>query len=156
CPLALAGALAGVGDALLALEDAIAAELLEVVSGRIPEEVTFPHPLVRAAVYDDLAPSRRRELHLQCARLTSATASLPHRVAASAGADDVLAAELAAVADEQAARGSMTSAAEQLLWASRIAASPELRERTLLHAAHYLILAGELPRALAMRDAVLS
>src|SRR5262249_10304549 len=124
CPLALAGALAGVGDALLALEDAIAAELLEVVSGRIPEEVTFPHPLVRAAVYDDLAPSRRRELHLQCARLTSATASLPHRVAASAGADDVLAAELAAVADEQAARGSMTSAAEQLLWASRIAASP--------------------------------
>jgi DNA-binding CsgD family transcriptional regulator len=156
CPLALAGELAGVSDPLVALERAIGAGLLELVSARIPEEVTFPHPLVRAAVYEDLAPSRRRELHLECAKLTSATASLPHRVAASAGADDALAAELAAVADEQAARGSLTAAAEQLLWASRIAANTELRERTLLHAAHYLILAGELPRALAMRDAVLS
>src|SRR5262249_12880129 len=100
--------------------------------------------------------SRRRELHLQCAKLTSASASLPHRVAASAGADDALASELAAVAEEQATRGTLTAAAEQLLWASRIAASPQLRERTLLRAAHYFVLAGEVPRALALRNAVLS
>jgi DNA-binding NarL/FixJ family response regulator len=156
CPLALAGALAGVSDPLVALEDAMAAGLLEHVPARIPEEVAFPHPLVRAAVYDDLSPSRRRDLHLECAKLTPASDSLPHRVAASAGEDDALAGELAAAGEEQAGNGDPASAAEQLLWASRIAASSDLRERTLLHATECLVLAGELPRALALRDAVLA
>ena len=156
CPLALAGSLAGVSDPLAAVEDAISAGLLELMPARIPEEVAFPHPLVRAAVYDDLSPSRRRQLHLQCAKLTSGTASLPHRVAATAGADDALAAELAAVGEEQATRGSVTAAAEQLLWAWRIAGSSELRERTLLRGAHYLMLAGDFPRALTLREAILS
>jgi DNA-binding CsgD family transcriptional regulator len=126
------------------------------VPARIPEQVTFPHPLVRAAVYDDLSPARRRELHLECAKLTSGSASLPHRVAASAGADDALAAELATVGENRAAQGVLTAAAEQLQWASRIAATSEMRDATLLRAVECLVLAGELPRALGLRDAVLS
>jgi DNA-binding CsgD family transcriptional regulator len=43
-----------------------------------------------------------------------------------------------------------------LLWASRVSAGSDLRERTLLRAAEYLVLAGELPRAHALRDAVLA
>jgi DNA-binding CsgD family transcriptional regulator/tetratricopeptide (TPR) repeat protein len=156
CPLTLAGLLSGVSEPLAALEDAIAADLLALVPARIPEEVTFPHPLVRAAVYDDLSPSRRRRLHLACAELTSGSASLPHRVAASPGSDDALAAELAASGEDQAARGNLTAAAEHLLSGSRIAASRKGREGALLRAVECLVLAGELPRALGLRDAVLS
>jgi DNA-binding CsgD family transcriptional regulator len=156
CPLALTGELAGVSDPLVALEEAMAAGLLDLAPARIPEEVVFPHPLVRAAVYDDLSPSRRRQLHLECARLTPPTDSLPHRVAASAGEDDALAGELAVAGEQQAENGVLAAAAEQLLWASRIAASSELSERTLLRATECLILAGELAPAFALRDAVLA
>jgi DNA-binding CsgD family transcriptional regulator len=156
CPLTLAGALAGVGDPLTAVEDAIAADLLALVPTRFPEEVTFPHPLVRAAVYDDLSPSVRRRLHLACAELTSGSASLPHRVAASAGSDDALAAELSASADDQEAHGNLTAAAERLLSASRIAASSEAREDALLRGVEHLLHAGEFPRAVGLLDAVLS
>jgi len=93
---------------------------------------------------------------LACAALTSDSASLPHRVAASPGADDALAAELAATAEDHAAAGNLTAAAEQLLWAWELAASPEVREAALLRAVECLVLAGELPRALGLRDAVLS
>jgi DNA-binding CsgD family transcriptional regulator len=156
CPLTLAGSLAGVSDPVEALEEAMAAGLLALVPARIPEEVTFPHPLVRAAVYDDLSPSRRRGLHTACAALTSGSASLPHRVAASPGADDALAAELAAAGEDQVAGGALAAGAEQLLWAWRIAASREVREAALLRAVQYLVMAGEVPRALGLWDAVLS
>ncbi len=156
CPLTIAGLLAGVSDPLVALEDAIAADLLALVPARFPEEVTFPHPLVRAAVYDDLSPSRRRILHQACAELTSGSESLPHRVAASPGSDDALAAELAASADDDFARGNLTAAADRLLSASRIAASRQVREDSLLRAVEFLVHAGELPRAAGLFDAVLS
>ena len=64
CAPSLAGEVAGVDDPLDALDGALAAELLTVVPGRVPTEITFVHPLVRAAVYDDLSLVRRRELHL--------------------------------------------------------------------------------------------
>ncbi|MFL5861189.1 MAG: AAA family ATPase [Solirubrobacteraceae bacterium] len=156
CPLRLAGSAADLTDPLAALEEAIAANLLALVPARIPEEVTFPHPLVRAAVYDDLSPTRRRSLHTACAALTPGSASMPHRVAASPGADDALAAELVAAGEDQAARGALAAGAEQLLWASRIAASRQVQEAALLRAVDCLVLAGELPRALALHDAVLS
>ena len=81
CPLELAGSIAGVNDPLAALDDALAADLLKLLSARLPEEVSFPHPLVRAAVYDDLSPSRRRRLHLACAALTPLSARCPHAAA---------------------------------------------------------------------------
>jgi hypothetical protein len=57
-----AGSLGGGRHPSAALEDAIAAGVLARVPARIPEEVIFPRPLVRAGVDDDLSPSRRREL----------------------------------------------------------------------------------------------
>ena len=50
-----------------ALEEALAADLLVLTPGQLPEEIAFAHPLIRAAVYDDLSPTRRRALHLACA-----------------------------------------------------------------------------------------
>jgi DNA-binding CsgD family transcriptional regulator/tetratricopeptide (TPR) repeat protein len=156
CPLTLAGKLAGLSDPLPALEEALAAELLALVPARIPTEVTFAHPLVRAAIYDDLSPTKRRELNLTCAELTSGWASLPHRVAASPGSDDALAAELVLAGEERAAEGNLAAAADSLLWASRVAASDDAREAALLRAVECLQLAGEVPRAQALRDSVLA
>ncbi len=154
--LALVASVAGLTDVSAALEQALAADLLTVVAGRIPDEVAFTHPLVRAAVYDDLSPMRRRALHLEWASLGSGAASLAHRVAASHGADDVLARELVATAESQIAAGGLAAGAEQLLWASRLAGTTALQEEALLRAAECLMLAGDVPGAQGLREAVLS
>lgn len=156
CSLTLAGSVAGLSDPLAALEEALAADLLALVPTRIPEEVSFPHPLVRAAVYDDLSPRRRHRLHLACARLTSGPVSLVHRVAASEGADDALASELAAAGEAEVAAGGLTVGIEHLLGASRVADSRQLREAALLRAVECLSVAGDVPRAHGLRDAVIS
>ena len=74
-------AVAGLDDPLPALEEALAAELLGLVPARLPEEIAFPHPLVRAAIYDDLSPTRRRALasRLRGARLGIGVAGAPRR-----------------------------------------------------------------------------
>ena len=154
CRLTLAASVAGVADPSAALAQARAADLLTLVPGRLPEEITFTHPLVAAAVYDDLSPTRRRELHLACAGLDSGAGALAHRVAASSGADDTLAAELIAAARHEVAAGLLTAGAEQLLRASRVAASRRVGDAALLHAAECLMLAGDVPAAYGLRDAV--
>ncbi len=156
CRVTLAAAVIGLRDPFPAVAEALAADLLTLVPGRIPEEAAFTHPLVRAAVYDDLSPTRRRDLHLECAKLDSVSRSLAHRVAASHGSDDALAAELTVTAEGDMAAGSVAAGAEHLLWASRIAASPVLRDEALLRAAECLMLAGDVPAAHGLRDAVMS
>ncbi|MGI8715169.1 MAG: helix-turn-helix transcriptional regulator [Solirubrobacteraceae bacterium] len=156
CELAFAAAVAGLGNGFAALAQARDADLLTLAPGRAPEQVTFTHPLVRAAVYDDLSPTRRRELHLACATLDPGPASLAHRVAASQGADDALAAELMLTAERDVAAGTLGIGAEHLLWASRIAASRGAREYALLTAAECLMLAGDVPAANGLRDAVIA
>lgn len=154
CALGFAASVAGVGDPLAALEQAVAADLLDVVQGRIPEEIEFAHPLIRAAVYEDLSPIRRRELHLACAALSAEPAALAHRAAASRGADAELAAELQRTAEAEIAAGRLMAGVERLLSASRIADSLEARETALLRAVECLVMAGELPRANGLRDEV--
>ena len=156
CSLAFAAAVAGLADPLALLEESLAAELLVLTPARMPEQLSFPHPLVRAAVYDDLSPTRRRALHLACAGLTAGPARLAHRLAASDGADDALASELVIAAEADVDAGAPTLAAEHLLWAARIAASVELRDAALLRAVECLGYAGDVAQAHGLRDAVLS
>jgi DNA-binding CsgD family transcriptional regulator len=156
CPLAPAGSVAGIEDPLSALEAAQAAELLALVPARVPAELAFPHPMMRTAVYDDLAPTRRRALHLAWAQVLPGAAALAHRVAASQGADDDLAAELRTTAEVDLAAGRLTAAVEQLLWSARIAGSTEAREMALLRAVECLVVAGEIPAANRQRDAVVA
>jgi tetratricopeptide (TPR) repeat protein len=156
CPLMLAAPVAELDDPLAALEEALGAQLLALVPGRLPEEITFPHPLIRAAVYDDLSPTRRRALHLACAERTSGTVALGHRVAASPGADDGLAAELRAAAEGELSAGRLPSGVQHLLWASRIAGNRSVRERSLMRAVECLVLAGDIPAANSHLDALLA
>jgi DNA-binding CsgD family transcriptional regulator/tetratricopeptide (TPR) repeat protein len=156
CPLMLAASAGAIDDPLGALEEALGADLLALVPGRMPEEITFPHPLIRAAVYDDLSPTRRRALHLACAERTSGAVALGHRVAASPGADDGLAAELQAAAEDELSAGHLPSGVQRLLWAARIAGSRSIRERSLMRAVECLVLAGDTPAANSHLDALLA
>ena len=154
CRLELAGAAAGLDDPLPALDAALAAGLLARVPGRVPAEIAFPHPLLRAAVYDDLSPTRRRDLHLAFARRTAGATSLVHRVSASPGTDDALAAELIDAGEAEVERGRLRAAVELLLLASRVAGDVDVREAALLRAVDCLGVAGDVPRAQSLRDDV--
>ena len=147
-------AAAGLDGSLQPLDEVLAAGVLVLVPGRLPAEIQFVHPLTRAAVYDDLSPSGRRDLHLALARLTDGPESLAHRVAASHGADDELAAELADTGADEVMAGRLTAGVDHLILASRIAADRELGERALLRAVDALGLAGDVPRARELREAV--
>ena len=61
--LGVAAALAGVDEPLAALEEACSADLLHVAATAPIGDLAFAHPLVRAAVYGQLAPTERLRLH---------------------------------------------------------------------------------------------
>jgi predicted ATPase len=62
CPLAAAAALAGLDDPVAALDEAAGAGLLVEDRASSGAAIAFAHPLVHAAVRDDLGPARRRRL----------------------------------------------------------------------------------------------
>ena len=142
CPLALAASLAGVPAPADALGEAVAARLLAENDGEGVRRVQFPHPLVRAAIYADLSPSRRATLHRCAAQLTAGAVALSHWVAAAAGPDAVLAAELAELAGAESAAGLYASAAGHLISAADLSAEPALREDRLLAACTLWLRAG--------------
>ena len=142
CSLAMAASLAGVPAPAEALGEALAARLLTENNDEGVRQVRFPHPLVRAALYSDLSPARRTALHLAAARLTAGADALSHRVAAAAGPDAALAAELAERAGTESAGGLHASAARHLISAADLSAEPALREDRLLAACTLWLRAG--------------
>jgi len=151
-PLALAAELAGVGDPLAAADEAADAGLLTVERrfGVMPLG-GFQHPLVRAAIYQELTLSKRAELHHAAAALVEDRRDvLRHRVEAAAGPDPDLAAELIDTARRDAAVGSWGAAAHAYLWAARVAPGRDRQERHVLDAVVCLLLAGDVAEARAL------
>jgi ATP/maltotriose-dependent transcriptional regulator MalT len=142
CPLALASSLAGVLAPADALGEAVAARLLAEMHCGGVRQVQFPHPLVRAAIYADLSPTRRAALHLSAARRAAGAVALSHRVAAAAGPDAALAAELAELAGAESAARLYASAAGHLVSAADLTAEPSQREDWLLAACTLWLRAG--------------
>jgi DNA-binding CsgD family transcriptional regulator/tetratricopeptide (TPR) repeat protein len=142
--LSMTAAVAALSDPVPALDDAVDAQLLDV-DGQGPEQrVAFTHPLVRAAVYFDLAPHLRRELHLvAAARAADRMAALGHRVLAATGPDEPLATELRGFAEDEAVRGSSSSASWAMRAAARLSADRGLREGLMLRAIEFAVLAGD-------------
>ena len=154
CSVSVAAAAAGLDGALDALDELLAADLLVLLPGRVPAEVSFAHPLAQAAVYDDLSLTRRRALHLAIAELTSGATSLAHRVAASPGPDDALATELRDTGSAEVMEGKLMAGIDHLVLAFRFAATRQLGEHALFRAVDALGVAGDVPRAQGLRDAV--
>ncbi len=152
CRVGLAAAVAGLPDADGALAQLRAIDMVRPAAGPSGDEIAFAHPLLRVAVYQDLAPGRRARLHERIAQLT---ASLAHRVAAAAGMPDAgLATELETLAVAESAAGDLHAAADHLLSAVQICADGPDRERRVLTAAATLHGAGELARAELLRPLV--
>ena len=131
-PIGVAAVVAGLADAQEASDDAIAAGLL--VEG--PEgELSFAHPLYRAAIYADLRPTNRRGLHQEAGKVVDGRAGMAHRVAATLGADEQLANELEAAASISTSGGDSSAAAWALEQAASLSVDRGERDRRLLDAA---------------------
>jgi DNA-binding CsgD family transcriptional regulator/tetratricopeptide (TPR) repeat protein len=150
-PVSRVAEVAGVGDAATPLSEAVVAGLLNESGGPAAAEVAFPHPLVRAAVYTDLGPTRRRELHRRAALAVGPSESLAHRLAATLGPDPDLAATLEELGEEEASRGSMRSAGTHLLQAAKVSSPGPDRTRRLFSALQSHFLAGEIGAAEEVR-----
>jgi DNA-binding CsgD family transcriptional regulator len=116
-------------------------------------EIAFRHPLVRAAVYQDAAPSERREVHRALAEVFEGRDEFRHAwhsAAAAAGPNADAASALASVAAESRARGAYAAAAAAFERAARL--SPDARERPVLlaHAADSAWLSGRAAVAAAL------
>jgi DNA-binding CsgD family transcriptional regulator len=143
CPLQQAAALAKLDDPLPALEQAVAAELLVEQPGSLGVE--FPHPLVHAAIYQQLGPARRAELHTRAASVADEEAAqLRHRVCAASGPDPALAADLARAGRYSTTVGAWASAAEHLTTAARLTPSQADHEQLTLEAIECQVLTGDI------------
>jgi DNA-binding CsgD family transcriptional regulator/tetratricopeptide (TPR) repeat protein len=154
-PARMASAMAGLADGTSAAGAAVRARLLDFPPGRTRDELSFTHPLVRAAVYEDLPPGDRRRLHLAAAGLMPVPASFAHRVAAAAGGfDSELAAELIEAATASQAAGSPRQAAQYLAWAAKVDSDQSRGEQSLFGAVRLLIWTGDVQAAFEHAAAV--
>jgi hypothetical protein len=105
-------------DARNEVDAAVAAVLLTEDASAL--ELAFAHPLYRAAIYADLSPASRRELHARAGEVVAGSTRLAHRAAASLGPDEALAGELEASAQAAAAAAGDAGAS---VWALEQAAA---------------------------------
>jgi DNA-binding CsgD family transcriptional regulator len=144
-PMSTIASVAGLPDAQREMDAAVAAGLMG--DGASVPELAFTHPLYRAAIYADLSPGSRRELHARAATVVAGRARLAHRVAASLGPDEALAGELEASALATAAAGDAGASAWALEQAAALSPAAEDREGRLLDAAVTLLNAADTPAA---------
>ena len=117
-------------------------------------ELHFAHPLIRAAVYQGLSPSRRARLHAAAAAVIEDEATaLNHRVAASAGPDGDLADELERFAAGCTRVRRWTQATNSLVAAARLSPGRADHERRMLDAVEAAMYAGDNPRARTLAEA---
>jgi DNA-binding CsgD family transcriptional regulator len=153
-PLDLVGRVAGVEEPTAALEPLLRTNFVAWSPSEVGTPVEFVHPLYRTAIYDDLSPTRRRDLHRAAAAVLGADAGLSHRVASAHLGDEDLAAELADGARAKARRGDLSIASRDLMWAWSTTADPLAQERYLLEAAWHLLDDGQIARVAARRDEI--
>jgi ATP/maltotriose-dependent transcriptional regulator MalT len=150
--LSVVGRVAGLAEPLEALDALLPTGFVRWDPRAPGSPVEFTHPLYRQAIYDDLAPLRRRDLHRAAARVLTPTAVLAHRVAATDGDDDGLADELEEAAASEMAGGVPALAARDLLWAASVCRDVERSGRLVVEAGLAFIEAHQVPRAAVLFD----
>ena len=147
CELAAAARLAGLDDPLPGLEEAVAAGILVEQCAGARARIEFSRLLVQRAVYGDLSPVRRRQLHEQAAGLVEWHRALQHRAAAAVGPDDDLASDLETAGREAHRLGRTAQAAAWLVQAAAASRHPATADRRLLDALEILVASGEVAEA---------
>jgi DNA-binding NarL/FixJ family response regulator len=144
----LAQAMARLGLEEGALDPAEAAGMIAVEAGR----VRFRHPLVRSAAYHLASAPARRAAHRALAE--GARAGAPgrawHLAAAAVSADEDVARDLEAAANDARRRGGHGSAARAFARAAEMTPDTGERARRLMEAAVESQISGELGRAEAL------
>jgi DNA-binding CsgD family transcriptional regulator len=153
-PLSAAAQVAGIEAPAVVLEELLPSGLVVWYPRQTPATVQLAHPLFRAAIYDDLPPTMRRELHLGAAEVSDDATALVHRVAASETTDDELADELENRALDPELRLPAATRAQYLIWASSISSDRVERENRLIEAARMFLGNRLVSRALALRDQI--
>jgi DNA-binding CsgD family transcriptional regulator len=155
-PLARAAAIADVENGAAALEGLLRTGFVAWNPSEPETPIQFSHPLHRAALYEDLTPTKRQQLHLRAADVLGSNAALAHRVAAADGVDKALARELADASQAEIVKGSDDQAATYLLWASSLESGRQLAEDYLLQATYLLLAGWRTARAKALRPRVMA
>jgi DNA-binding NarL/FixJ family response regulator len=121
--------------------------------------IRFTHPLMRAAVYESVPPTRRRGAHRALAsRIGDLEERARHLALGSEGPDDEVAGQLEEAAKLAYARGSPPAAAELMDLALQLR-RPERgpgRAATLMRGANFHFQAGEFTRAQELVEEALS
>lgn len=152
CDVGLLCQLAGVAEPAGPLDEAVGANLLEVRETTTGVAATFPHSMVRAAVYDNLTRAARSALHAAAGELLEGSTSLRHRAAAALLPDPGLTAELLDAARDEVARGNTSSGGRWLLTAARLDPDHRRREHHMLLGVEHLLVAGEVAEASAFTE----
>lgn len=152
--LLLAGRIAEVEQPTAALEPLLGTGIVTWSPTEPGKPVEYTHPLYRAAVYNDLRPTRRQQLHHAAAELFGGEMALEHRVAAADAVDEKLASETIEAAERLQTAGALGRAAMYLLWASSLTAQIERSERCLIEAARLFLRDGQTRRAAALADQI--
>ena len=147
-PLHVISDLARVAEPLRAVAELWNVRVLELERSHGSRSVRFADPLIRAAVYQQIAPARQASLHLAAAKLeTEPSRALRHRFEAAHGPDPGLAAKLESVAQGAARQGAWADAASDLLRAARLSRERGLAEQRLLTSVQCMLYSGETARA---------
>ena len=152
--LPVAARVAGIDEPARALDDLAGMEFVRTVLDNGQALIEFAHPLYRAAVYDNLRPSRRQDLHRQAAEVSSGVTALAHRVVAADGFDDALADELDGAARTEVGQRRPALGGQLTLWASQLSADPHQTQTRLLRAGRIFLEGGQLPRVESLRDRI--
>jgi hypothetical protein len=133
----------------IAVDDTATGGLLAV-----SDRVTFPHPLVRSAVYRSSGANDRRAAHLALAEVTDREVDPDrrawHLAAATAGPDESVALELERSAGRAQARGGLAAAAAFLQRAVELTSDPARRAGRALTAAEASLGAGSFDVAVGL------
>lgn len=145
---ALVADLAELDEITPPLDEAHTLGLLSMREQRGVVSLSFPNPMTRAAVADEIGPARWHSLHARAAGLVDDEgAALFHLVSATPTGNEELAARLDAYARRCAADGAWSQAAEALITAGRITPERELRTERMIRGVDALTGAADLPQA---------
>ncbi len=153
-PLTVVARLAGVDAPVEPFEELLGTGFVRWDPQDPGSPVEFAHPLYRQAIYEDLSPSRRRDLHRAAARATNSAQALAHRVAAADGADEMLAVELEAKARQELKSGMKLEAGRTFQWAWSLSADPTESQHRLVDAALAYVDGGQVGRAQVLRSEI--
>ncbi len=150
CRLDVAAVICASSNPVASLQEAVESGLLTETQEGPVAEISFTHALIQRAVYDDLGPVRRREIHRLAVPLVDRLDALSHRVSAAYGPDEVLAGDLESAARSAQSQGRLAKAATWCAQAAAASAAPPARHGRALAALELLVDAGLVAEADAL------